>query len=213
LIRTSQIKEWFTKNFGEWDFGARFKKWSDSEKQIIEEANKFKSEITAVPDRDYKWVCQYAKEHWSRLDAAFHRHDDKADSIVKLLGTSLFAFGALLYVNRHNAHILLAATPAVLFALIAIGCALAVRLPRTAALPPSIKGAWEYCNYFNEQAEATFIGQWHKACEMLRNANEKKASLLTASFICSIIAIAVMSLPIAVAVVSPPDNAPQRVGR
>lgn len=217
MIKSPQFRKWLTDtfgNWGQWDFATRFRRWLEKEDQVIVDADNFKTKIEPSKDHDYSWVCQYAKDHWNRLDATFQRHDEKAESIIKLLSAGFIALGALLYVNSHNVHVFAAAGVPTLFALLAIAAALWVRLPRSTALPPSVEGAWKYASYFQNQGEVTFIGQWHKACELMRRANERKAKMLFVSFLCAIFAMFAVSVPVIVAISSPPTMPPQKaIGR
>src|SRR5262245_13540499 len=133
------------------------------------------------PPPDMKWICEFAKTSYEKLQSTFERLDEKADAIIKYLGggTAIVAIGALATMTFKTAPLLFLLIPAVLCALRAIYCATVARVPRRVFIPPRVSDAVNYANAFRKEAEVVFIGEWNLACEGLELVTRQKAHHVT----------------------------------
>jgi len=157
---------------------------------------------------NYKWLADYAKLLWDEQKKVFATLDDKAESIVRYLsgGTGLFAFGLLAKVSVTNQHIAVCAVPALGCALVAILLAMLTKKPMAFPRLPPVRQAKTYADFYKQEEAAigSFLGQWNLACEEAEIACEKKARLLGWAMIASYVSLALLLLPIAVALLIPP---------
>jgi hypothetical protein len=172
-------------------------------------ALKFRNEIAVDVGKDYAWVAEYAKTLWAYREASYKTLDEKADSIIKYLGggTGLFAIGVLSKIDVKNAHIAAFALFPLLAGIVAVFLAIYARIPMFAPDPTDIKTAKEiYADGrgSKEEAIAAFLGQWHYLCECLAMVNDKKAFVVMCATWLYWFAIALLAVPLVVAIFWPP---------
>jgi hypothetical protein len=83
--------------------------------------------------------------------------------------------GAILNVSKLGLPVAIGLGVSLLLALIAIGTAAWVRVPRQTFLPPSVGWALAYADFYGDDARDKFLAQWHLACEGVRLAVRAKA--------------------------------------
>jgi len=140
----------------------------------------FRKTFTPKDGVDYKWAWEYSEKQYEHLQEQFRYQDEKADSIIKYLGggAGLVAIGSIVAITKQNAWLVFFLIPCLLCAVRAIQLASSVRTPKPALSPPSIKGAVLYAEQYGAAGQATFIGQWHEACEALAKVGKCKSDIV-----------------------------------
>ena len=145
--------------------------------QPYQEAAQFRRQFEPKDGVDYKWVLEYAKESYDRLERTYRYLDEKADAIIKYLGggTALVTLGALASGNRPSVLVSALFLPFLLCAILAVLFAAVARLPTFHPSPPRVKSMIEYAEAFGEKAEKYVIANLHECCEGLEPVNDAKA--------------------------------------
>lgn len=161
-------------------------------------------EIEPGDEIDYGWVCEHAALVWQDCDKSWNDLDAKADGIIRYIGggTGLFTLGVLASVNPNNVLLIVWAIPAVICGLASILFASMARKPSWRPSPPEITEAINYVHDTEkDQPQARFLSQWHMACVAMRIVSNKKATLIEVSTWLYLAAIALLLLPVLVAIV------------
>jgi hypothetical protein len=168
----------------------------------------FMQQARAKDNIEYKWVYDYGKDLWEYENSHFESFNERADSIIKYLGTGtgLLALGLLAKADHTNVHILWWSIPSLICALVAIGLAACSKRPFDVPSIPAVKQAKEYADGYATEREsiAAFVGQWHLACEKMKLASDKKADAFDLSLKLYIWAVVLLLLPVFAALISPP---------
>jgi len=111
-----------------------------------QEAHKSKETFSPKEDVDYDWVHEYALLIYDRFDQAEKALDAKAESIIKFLGggSGLLTLGAIVNLRDLGLPVAMALGVSLLLALVAIGVAAGVGLPRQGFLPRSVARGLAY---------------------------------------------------------------------
>ena len=184
-----------------------FKKWFSKPDKILEHndyqrAVEFKEGFTPKEGCDYKWIWSYAEQLLERLETTYRELDGKADSIIRYLGggVGLLTIGAIASISKDNAFVVGWTIPSFLTALAAIWCAARARTPSSTQIPPPIDGAIKYAEAYSEEAQSTFLAQWHLVCVGARIAILAKASYVQWATGLFFVTVAGLSLPLFAAV-------------
>lgn len=161
----------------------------------------FEERIQPIEGVDYEWAWDYAKGAYDRLATIYSKLDEKADGIIKYLGggAGLFTIGMLTNLDKIPAAYLAWSIPAVIVAVLSVIVANLARKPNDSSLPPSVESAFRYADSFNKTAKASFLGQWHLACEGMRLAVETKALRVTWATWLYVASIALLLVPLVIA--------------
>ena len=141
-------------------------------------AHRFKNAFIPQEGVDYGWVRTYVRESYGKLEQADQNLDNKAESIIKLLGggSGLLSIGAIVNLSRLSGWVAVCLLISLVFALAGIVFAARVRVPSQTFLPPSIGWAIRYAEVYKGAAEDTFLAQWHLASEGTRLALRVKSA-------------------------------------
>ena len=168
----------------------------------------FMEESRAKDGTEYKWVWEYAKGLWEYRAKSLSSIEDKADSIVRYLGsgTGLFTIGVLAKIDASNNYLVWWTLPALLCALFSIFVAVWVKKPDVVPSPPAIDNAKAYADGLGTEWKATaaFLGQWHVACVDMKLLCSRKAKMVDKAFQLFYLAVALLLVPLIVAAISPP---------
>lgn len=143
------------------------------------QADEFARTIELDDDTDPDWIWEYAKDMYDRFSRIYRDLDNKSNELIKYIsgGIILFTLGLLVSLADKNAWIIKWAFPSYILGLIALAFAVSARQPNPVVLPPSIKDAIDYANFFKNPARSkgAFLGQWHASCVGIRLAVERKS--------------------------------------
>lgn len=120
------------------------------------EAASFAQSIEPRDGVDYQWIWDYSKEHYEMLCKVRSILDDKANDILKYLGsgTALFTLGVLANIKSENWYLYLLAIPSYFLSLLSLYYAIKAREPSAAFHPPAIKGLWDYFEHYQKKEKA-----------------------------------------------------------
>lgn len=177
------------------------------DRDSFKDAQHFSETIQPLENTEYDWVFAYSKDLYDKYRAIYKDLDDKANEIIKYLGggTGLFTLAVLLNITPRNAVIVGWTLPSFLLSIISVYLAMKSRQPHVTCLPPTAKNAFGYANYYgtSRNAQAAFIGEWHRACEGMKLRIDDKAGWVkwaTGSFFLAILGLL---LPLIVALSLP----------
>lgn len=170
-----------------------------------EDAAEFRLTFDPVPGVDYKWVVAYAREQYAAALAVFKELDDKAGSLLAYLGGGAglltAAAAAAVADSKIPAAVGLAALPSVLLAAAALVAALRSRRMHAVFLPPDIRHATRYAEFFGDRGEVAFVATVHQCEVLMRPVLAAKARRVEWALRLAVAAVGATALPLVVGVV------------
>lgn len=169
-----------------------------------EKAVRFMETAEAKDGVNYDAATAYAKDLWAEKVKIFDAVDSKADGVIRYLGggVALFTLGVLAKVDHDNYLVALAAVPAVLCAVVAVGLASFARRPTDVPALPTVEAVKACVDHYEDEdkAKGALLGQWHLACEGMRLVGCAKAYWLewAVKFYCAAIVLLVFPLGVAI---------------
>lgn len=172
------------------------------QEQEYQDAYEFKCNFIPEDEADYDWVSDYAKQNFEQFQLADQTLDAKAESIMKVLGggSGLLSIGAIINLPKIDLYVAITIFVSLVFALLAVGFAALVRVPRNTFLPPSVAWALDYVRAYDKDARNRFLAQWHLVCEGSRLSLRAKAKGVRNATWLGIISIGGLALSFLVAV-------------
>ena len=166
------------------------------------DASRYKDVFAPKKNCKYEWVANYAQFNITQLLSVNETLDHKAESLIAVFagGTGLVSLGAIPQLSTVGAQVSIVWGVALFFAVVCVAVAALVRSPKDTFLPPSIAYALQYADYYGDEAEATFLAQWHLACEGIRLSNSRKALGLKVAVWCGVLAICSLAVSFVVAI-------------
>jgi hypothetical protein len=177
------------------------------DRESFKDAEHFTRTIQPLEDTEYEWVFAYSNDLCEKYRAIYKELDDKANEIVKYLGggAGLFTLAVLLNFTYQNVFIIKCAMPSFILSIISVYFAIKSRQPQVACLPPGAKVAFGYANSYGttKNAQAAFVGEWHRACEGMKLRIDDKANWVKLATWAFFLAILALSVPLIVALCTP----------
>jgi len=145
----------------------------------------FSDKYEPHPNRDYKWVLDYAVKEYEMASLRAEYLEGKADSLIGYLGAAsgLISIGLAYGIGDHKGKVLVAAIPALLLLLSGIVLALTSRVPSKSPSPPHCKDALEYMQK-DELATGKFAAYIWVCTRSLALATREKAKLVRWAYLC-----------------------------
>lgn len=167
-------------------------------------AQRFQSEFVPRDDVDYTWVEDCAKSQYEYTFKVFADLDAKATAIITHVtsGTGLLALGTVtaVYAAKIPVHVVLAAMPAFVFAVLAVRAAALARAPMdTYPLPPADELVL-MAHARPKGGRASLIPMWQWAGALMGSTLKRKADLIGRATWLMTVAVALLAVPMLMAV-------------
>ena len=152
--------------------------------------------------KNIKLLNDYGKQEYDRLYDVFNKLDEKANEIIKYLGggTALASLASIVSIKPEQTALIYWLMPAFFMSIVSIGYAFWARRPiKNYPMPSSAYDNANIVIHFKDDAEKAIpflVSMWSLCTIKAHHINECKGRLVANSYLCYLIAVAFLGLPL-----------------